>query len=62
MPALWKYNRRSGLWDFQRTCAPETARQWLQVFQNDEPKETFKLAANMPKGRPKSAPDTRSDY
>jgi hypothetical protein len=49
---LWRYNRITGLWDYQRSCDEETAQQWLGVFRRDEPDETFALA----KHRPTKAP------
>lgn len=49
---LWKYNRVTGLWDYQRTCEPGTGRDWLAVFRKDEPSETFILGTRKPKGRP----------
>lgn len=53
---LWKYNRITGLWDHQRTCAENTAQQWLEVFSKDEPHETFTLAKHRPKKAPKHSP------
>ena len=50
--SLWKYNKRSGIWDYQRTVTEETKDQWLSVFKNDEPSETFRVALNKPSGRP----------
>lgn len=50
---LWKYNRRSGLWDHQRTVTPETRQAWMKIFQRDEPSETFKLAQYKPRQPPK---------
>ena len=49
---LWKFNRLSGLWDHQRTCNPDLATMWLQVFQGDEPGEFFELAKHRPKHNP----------
>ena len=50
---LWKYNRRSGYWDLQRTIAnPHDEQKWLDIFQKDEPSETFKLSKNRPSDRP----------
>jgi len=52
MLGLWKYNRVTGYWDHQRGCAPETAQQWLEVFQRDEPQESFKLSRKRPSNKP----------
>ena len=45
---LWKYNRVTGLWDYQRTVTPETADQWLAIFTRNAPRETFVLSRKMP--------------
>lgn len=50
--SLWKYNKRSGLWDYQRTVTPETKDQWLAVHKEDEPEEHFHVAQNRPKHKP----------
>jgi hypothetical protein len=49
---LWKYNRTTGIWAVQRICDPETANQWLKVFQDDAPHEAFILGKRQPKGKP----------
>ena len=50
---LWKYNRRTGYWDLQRTIAnPHDEQKWFDIFQKDEPSETFKLSKNRPSDRP----------
>jgi len=53
MIGLWKYNKITGYWNLERQCAAETADQWLEVFQKDEPDEIFKLSLRKPSGRPK---------
>jgi hypothetical protein len=50
---LWRYNRTTGLWDFCRRCAAQSAQQWLGVWRKDEPGETFRLAKHRPNGRPR---------
>lgn len=50
--SLWKYNKITGVWNYQRTCLVETSQQWLGIFQKDVPGETFKLSKYAPKGRP----------
>lgn len=48
MTKLWRLNPVTGLWEYQRTCAPGTENHWLRIFQKDEPKTTFKLSKNKP--------------
>lgn len=50
--SLWKYNRRSGLWDHQRTVTDETAEPWLARFRADEPSESFVVSRHQPKKPP----------
>jgi len=49
---LFKYNKRSGLWDHQRSVTPETKDQWLHQFKKDEPDEHFVVSKNKPKHNP----------
>jgi len=49
---LYKYNKRSGLWDHKRSVTPETKDQWLHIFKKDEPNEHFAVAKNKPKHNP----------
>lgn len=49
---LWKYNKRSGIWDHQRGVTPETKDQWLSVHKKDEPDSHFHVASNKPKHNP----------
>ncbi len=49
---LWKFNKVTGYWVYQRTCSEEEGSQWLKIFKSDEPKESFKLSKNKPSGRP----------
>ena len=51
-PSLWRYNQVTGYWTHERSCLPETAEQWLAVFQKDEPDAYFKISKHKPKGRP----------
>jgi len=46
---LWRKNRITGYWVCQRTCLPETAQEWLTIFQKDEPDEMFVLSYRKPK-------------
>lgn len=52
MLMLWKYNKRSGYWQSQRSVADDTAEQWLKTYEQDEPSEYFCLHANRPKYDP----------
>lgn len=49
---LWRYNAITGEWKLERTCAPETAEEWLKIFQKDEPEASFKLSRKKPSGKP----------
>jgi hypothetical protein len=49
---LYKYNKRSGMWDHQRSVSPETKDQYLDIFKKDEPNEHFVVAKNRPKHNP----------
>jgi hypothetical protein len=53
---LWKYNKITGFWNVVRTVTPETAVEWLKVWQKDEPKETFVISTRKPPS-PKSFRD-----
>ena len=55
---LYKYNKRSGIWDHQRSVTPETKDEWLHVYKKDEPSEHFHVSKNKPKIRPSNAPET----
>jgi hypothetical protein len=49
---LYKYNKRSGYWDHQRSVTPENKDQWLHHFKKDEPEEHFIVSKNKPKHNP----------
>lgn len=49
---LWRFNPITGFWRIERTCAPETADQWLALFQTDEPNAHFKLSRFSPRNNP----------
>ena len=53
---LWKRDKVTGTWDYVRDVTPETAAQWLAIFQKDEPNETFKVAAKRPSWKKKNPP------
>lgn len=48
MKKLWKYNKLTGYWVFIRECNIDTAKNWLEIFSNDEPKEKFMLSRKNP--------------
>jgi hypothetical protein len=50
--SLWKYNKRSGMWDHQRGVTPETKDEWTKIHQKDEPDAHFHVAAKKPKHNP----------
>lgn len=48
---LWRltWSHCSGVyWLAMRLCDADAAREWLQIFQNDEPGATFHLSARRP--------------
>lgn len=53
MLKLWKYNQRTGYWDLQRTITnPEDGQRWLDIFQKDEPQESFVVSKTRPSKPP----------
>jgi hypothetical protein len=46
---LWKYNKITGFWVSVRNVTPETQKEWLNIFMEDEPNETFKVSKHKPK-------------
>ena len=50
--SIWKYNKRSGLWDHQRNVEPDTKDQWLDIYKKDEPDAHFHVSKNKPKHNP----------
>lgn len=56
---LWKFGRITGLWRAERTVTPETADQWLDKFQRDEPDETFVVSKNKPSRAPAGIKENR---
>lgn len=49
---IYKFNKRSGYWDRERSVTPETKDQWLATFKKDEPEEHFITSKNRPKHNP----------
>lgn len=50
---LWQYNRITGYWAAVRTVNPETAHEWLTVYQSDDPFGYYQVGKNRPSGTPK---------
>jgi len=50
--SIWKYNKRSGLWDHQRNVEHDTKDQWMSIYKKDEPDAHFHVSANKPKHNP----------
>ena len=49
---LWRYSRITGVWNYMRSCDSEQADMWLRIYQDDEPREFFKLSKKKPEGAP----------
>lgn len=49
---LWKYNKAIGVWDYARGVSPETAPEWLRIYQRDEPDEHFVVSDRKPTRKP----------
>ena len=49
---LWRYNPITGCWRIERMCKPDTAQQWLEMFQKDEPGAYFALSRFSPRFDP----------
>lgn len=56
---LWGYYEDRGTWVLERSCSPETAAQWLAVFQKQQPGIHFEISARKPK-QPKGLESPRS--
>ena len=52
---LWRYNPITGCWRMERMCSPDTAQQWLALFQKDEPNVHFALSRFAPRFDPTKA-------
>lgn len=49
---LWRYNRITGYWIFERNVSTETAEKWLSRFRKCNPGEFFKVSKKQPIGVP----------
>lgn len=45
---LWRLHPRSGFWQAERDVTPETAQQWLDRFQRDDPQGIYLVSARRP--------------
>lgn len=59
--SIWKYNKRSGLWDHQRNVESDTKEQWLKIYKKDEPDAHFHVSSNKPKHNPLNEGDSWLD-
>ena len=50
--SIWKFHKRSGLWQHQRYVTDADKENWLKIFTDDEPSEHFKLAMKKPNANP----------
>jgi hypothetical protein len=51
---LWRFNKITGFWSPVRVCEQPEAKEWLEIFQRDEPDEIFVLSPFKPKKAPES--------
>jgi hypothetical protein len=58
---IWKYNKRSGLWEHQRNVTASTEAEWAKIFREDAPNDTFKISKNKPSGKPAHDCDVEMD-
>jgi len=49
MKKLWRFNPITGYWVYEREVLPETANDWLKLYQTDEPNVQFKISTNKPR-------------
>jgi hypothetical protein len=49
--SLWKYNKTTGYWVYVRGVTPETQKQWLDIYMQDEPDEMFKVSNHKPRNK-----------
>lgn len=47
--SLWKMNRVTGYWEFQRKVIETEAQAWLRIFREDEPDTLFVATARKPR-------------
>ena len=46
--SIWRFNPITGLWVHVRKVTPDTEKEWLLIFKNDEPLIEFKVSRNKP--------------
>ncbi len=49
---LYRYDKITGYWKWERGVTPETKDQWLSIFTKDSPKDHFVVSLRKPKGNP----------
>lgn len=50
--SLWQYNEITGIWNHMRSVHPDTAENWLKIFQKDNPRAAFRISKYQPKKMP----------
>lgn len=50
--SLYRYDKITGYWKWERGVTPETKDQWLSIFTKDSPKDHFVVSLRKPKGNP----------
>jgi hypothetical protein len=49
---IWVYNPITGYWQFGRDATPDTAQQWLAIWQQDRPAGHVVVAKRRPNKKP----------
>ena len=49
---LWRFNKVTGYWIPERKVTAETKEQWLEIFQEDNPDDTFVVSERKPRNAP----------
>ena len=53
MKSLWRYNKITGYWVLARPSGyDDTMKNWLRIYQADEPNEYFRLSIRRPRYNP----------
>lgn len=53
MKSLWRYNKITGYWVMARPSGyDDTMKNWLRIYQADEPNEYFRLSIKRPQYNP----------
>jgi hypothetical protein len=51
--SLWRFNKTTGFWVHIRSVSADNGKQWLAVFERDEPDEFFRIAKRKPADDPR---------